>query len=230
MDSPRTGATPQATSELNNLLQIISGTSSLLENIWEGNRDSEKYFAMLRASVERAELIAAQLVEQAGGVGTKVLVNPELSEFAQKRVTQLPIVKPRVLVVDDEGMALLLIDRILTEAGFEVVTAQSGFECLDTFRSQPTKFDLVIVDLTMPFMEGDETFRRLRAISADVPVVLSTGFIEEGRLQQMLKEGLAGFIRKPLGADEIVSSVRSILQTVQAQGSASQPGGIVAAL
>lgn len=230
MDSSSNRVTPEATSELNNLLQIISGTSSLLENIWEGNRDSDKYFSMLRASVERAELIAAKLVEQAGGARTKMLVNPEIGKFAPRRVTELPTPKPRILVVDDEGMALLLIDRILTEAGFEVVTAQSGFECLDTFRSQPAKFDLVIVDLTMPFMEGDETFRRLRAISTDVPIVLSTGFIEEGRLQQLLGEGLAGFIRKPLGADEIVSSVRSILQTVKSESNAGQAGGIVAAL
>ena len=51
-------------SELNNLIQIISGTSELIENIWEGTEGSDKYFAMLRASILRAEQVTAQLVAQ----------------------------------------------------------------------------------------------------------------------------------------------------------------------
>ena len=59
--------TSKVASELNNLIQIISGTSLLIENIWEGSPGSEKYFEMLRASIERAEQVTAQLVAQAGG-------------------------------------------------------------------------------------------------------------------------------------------------------------------
>src|SRR2546426_11247069 len=90
----------KATSELNNLLQIISGTSAEIENIWEGSDSSEKYLAMLRASIERAEAVAAQLAEEAGGTDCKVLMHPELASFIKpKSVAQMPASKPSILVV-----------------------------------------------------------------------------------------------------------------------------------
>ena len=60
------------------MLDIISGTSALIENIWDGNKDAEKYFEMLRVSVERAVKITAELTEGAGGSNKKVLLNPDL--------------------------------------------------------------------------------------------------------------------------------------------------------
>ena len=72
-----------AASELNNLLQIIAGTAAMLENIWEG-RGAEKYFDMLRLSVDRAARVTAQLVKQVGGTNTKVLLRPELAAFAKQ--------------------------------------------------------------------------------------------------------------------------------------------------
>ena len=69
---PSTGdGTSAATSELNNLLEIISGTSAAIENIWDGNDGSQKYFDMLRTSVDRAAKVTAQLVEHAGGSDKK---------------------------------------------------------------------------------------------------------------------------------------------------------------
>ena len=69
-------------------------------------------------------------------------------------------------------MNLVLAKRILSPAGFEVITAQSGFDCLDLFRKSPAKFDLVLLDLSMPFMDGEETFERLKAIAPNVVVLL----------------------------------------------------------
>src|SRR4051812_38418450 len=73
------------TSELNNLLEIISGTSAAIENIWDGNDGAEKYFEMLRTSVDRAAKVTAQLVECAGGSDKKVLFHPELVGFAKQK-------------------------------------------------------------------------------------------------------------------------------------------------
>jgi CheY-like chemotaxis protein len=206
----------KATSELNNLLHIISGTSTEIENLWDGSAGSEKYLEMLRASIERAENVAAQLAEQAGGAEEKVLMHPELAAFAKpKAVATMPASKPRVLVVDDEEMALTLVKQILSTAGYQVTTAQSGFECLDLFRRRPHSYQLVLLDLTMPFMDGEETFHRLREIRPDVPVVLCTGFIKGDRLEGMMKAGLTGYLRKPLAPDEIVGNVRSVLESVK---------------
>jgi CheY-like chemotaxis protein len=112
-------------------------------------------------------------------------------------------------------MALVLIKRLLTEAGFQVVTAQSGFEGLDIFRKQPHAFQLILLDLTMPFMDGEETFQRLREIRDDIPVVLCTGFIKPDRLERMMNAGVAGFLRKPLAPDEIVEHVRAVLASLR---------------
>jgi CheY-like chemotaxis protein len=206
----------KATSELNNLLQIISGSSAEIGDLWEGSEDSEQYLSMLRSSIDRAEAVAAQLAEQAGGTDQKVLMHPELRSFLKpKAITEMPRTKPGILVVDDEPMALTLIKRLLSEAGYQVTTAQSGFECLDIFRRQPHGFQLVLLDLTMPFMDGEETFLRLREIRPDLPVVLCTGFIRRDRLDRLMTAGIAGFLRKPLAPDEIVEHVRAVLASLK---------------
>lgn len=206
----------KATSELNNLLQIISGTSAEISNLWDDNEASKQCLDMLRSSLDRAEAVAAQLTEQAGGTEQKVLMQPQLASFLRpKTITEMPRPKQSILVVDDEQMALVLIKRLLTEAGFQVVTAQSGFECLDIFRKQPHAFQLVLLDLTMPFMDGEETFQRLREIRTDIPVVLCTGFIKPDRLERMMAAGVAGFLRKPLAPDEIVEHVRGVLASLK---------------
>jgi CheY-like chemotaxis protein len=217
----------QATSELNNLLQIISGTSAEISHLCHDNENSEQYLRMLRSSIARAETVAGQLTEQAGGAGEKVLIHPELEGYLKpKTITEMPRAKPTILVVDDEPMALILIKRLLTEAGYHAVTAQSGFECLDIFRRQPNAFQLVLLDLTMPFMDGEETFHRLREIRSDVAVVLCTGFIRREHLDRLMSAGIVGCLRKPLAPDEIVEHVRGVLASMKyAHADGVQPAG-----
>ena len=119
----------------------------------------------------------------------------------------------RILVVDDDADARVLANRVLSEAGFDVTAVQSGFECLEQFWKRPHWFDLILLDLSMPFMDGEETFRRLRAIKPDTVVVLSTGFFAQaqGRVDRMLAGGLSGYIRKPHRPDELVAQVQTTL-------------------
>jgi two-component system, cell cycle sensor histidine kinase and response regulator CckA len=121
----------------------------------------------------------------------------------------------RLLVVDDDPAARVLANRVFSEAGYEVITVQSGFECLERFRKQPHGFDLILLDLSMPFMDGEETFRRLRDIHPDVVVLLSTGFMAQDRVDRMLAAGMAGFIRKPHRPDELLARVQAILEDVK---------------
>jgi CheY-like chemotaxis protein len=210
--SDQSNARPELASELNNLLQIISGTSALIENIWEGKPGADKYFQMLRASVARAADVTMDLVQLSGSMNGKIVLHPEFSRL-RKPAQPKPqnSTKQRILVVDDEKMLLILTGELLREAGYEVVTAQSGFECLDLFRISPRKFDLVLLDLNMPLMDGEETFGRLQALRPDVRVLLCTGCVQQDRLNHMLEAGLCGFIQKPLGPQEYVASVRAVL-------------------
>ena len=74
---------PEIASELNNLLQIISGTSSLIENIWEGKPGADQYFAMLRQSIARAADVTMDLVQMSGSLNGKIVLHPELARLRQ---------------------------------------------------------------------------------------------------------------------------------------------------
>jgi two-component system, cell cycle sensor histidine kinase and response regulator CckA len=129
----------------------------------------------------------------------------------------LPVRARRILVVDDEPSARVLAFKVFSGAGFEVSTVQSGFECLEHFRKRPNWFDLIVLDLSMPYMDGEETFKRLRALNPNVVVLLSTGFLAQGqeRVERMLAAGLAGFIRKPHRPDELLAQVNAVLERVK---------------
>lgn len=76
---------------------------------------------------------------------------------------------------------------------------------------------MILLDLSMPFMDGEETFKRLRAINPKVVVLLSTGFLAQAqeRIDRMLAGGLAGSIRKPHRPDELLGQVQTILERVK---------------
>lgn len=217
MNQPNSSQSPsqinsKLASELNNLIQIISGTSELIENIWEGREGSEKYFAMLRASIERAERVTAEIVASAGGATGKVRLHPQL----QKNGGVTPQKARRagngsLLLVDDEQMTLSLLRRILSDSGYEVTVAQSGFECLDLFRRQTLHYDVVFLDLAMPFMDGEETFERLSRILPNANIVLMAGFVETERLERMMHAGLRGFLAKPFSPEAILSLTKTLV-------------------
>ena len=212
------GAVPppaDTASELNNLLQIISGTAEMMENIWQGNEQSEKYFSMLRTSVDRAAKLTHTIAREGGGASEKILLHPALNYYAEKKAATQPSAKTRILIVDDEPLALELAQQTFEDAGFEAKTAQSGFECLDLVRTRPFHYQLVLLDLSMPFMDGEETFTRLREMAPNVAVMLNTGFVASERLDRMMEAGLSGFIRKPHRPSELVAHVRRVLQTVR---------------
>jgi len=199
---------PEIASELNNLLQIILGTSALIESIWEGKPGAKEYFEMLRTSIARAADLTTGLVELSGRMSGKIVLHPE---FARVRDAAADAPKQRLMVVDDEKMLLILTAQLLRDAGYEVVTAQSGFECLDLFRISPRNFDLVLLDLNMPLMDGEETFQRLRTLRPDLRVMLCTGYVQQERLNHMIEAGLSGFVQKPLAPQEYLARVRSAL-------------------
>jgi len=221
----------KAASDLNNLLQIMSSTSALIEQAAGAAGGSDNYLHMLRASIERAEQVATELVQRAGGPKEKTVLTSELNRLVRSKTRgKTSTTNHSVLVVDDEQMALTLVERLLSEARYRVVTAQSGFECLDLFRVRPNEFHLVLLDLTMPFMDGEETFRRLREIRPDIPVVLCTGFVQQDRLDRLMNAGLTGFLRKPVPPDEILNVVRSIFDSIKFAGGNMPTGGIPAVM
>ena len=115
-----------------------------------------------------------------------------------------------LLLVDDEETVRTVGRQMLERMGFVVIPAGDGREALDVFRKQADILDCVIMDLTMPHMDGEEAFREMRRIRNDVQVVLSSGYHEQEVTQRFTGKGLAGFIQKPY----TMSALRDALQVI----------------
>ncbi len=102
-----------------------------------------------------------------------------------------------ILVVDDESVMRLTAQAILESLGYNVTLAENGREALERFKQSPDAFDLVILDMIMPEMNGRDCFAALRKINPGIRIVLSSGFSREEDLKQMREQGLCGYIRKP---------------------------------
>jgi PAS domain S-box-containing protein len=121
--------------------------------------------------------------------------------------------KGQILVVDDEESVRTLGRRMLERSGFSVITAADGREALDRFGPLRDDIALVLLDLTMPHLDGEACFHALRQMKADVKVVLSSGYNEQDVVNLFSGKGLAGFIQKPYTTDELLAKVREILDT-----------------
>jgi len=119
----------------------------------------------------------------------------------------------RLLVVDDEESVRQVTVRIGEMLGFTVDTAVDGIAGLECFSRQPPAYALVLLDLTMPRLDGEETFRRLRALKPDVRVVLMSGFNKVEAINRFLGKGLAGFVQKPFEVATLIAELRRVLES-----------------
>ncbi len=116
----------------------------------------------------------------------------------------------KVLLVEDEESARELARIVLERAGIEVIEAVDGIEALAIFAADPETFSCVLLDLTMPNLDGVETYSRLRAIRPDIQVVLCSGFPEQAAMSRFADLGLAGFLKKPYDPDELLSCLQGL--------------------
>jgi PAS domain S-box-containing protein len=113
------------------------------------------------------------------------------------------------LVVDDEPSVRHVATRMLISMGLEVVAAASAVEAVQILRERPTDFAVILLDLTMPGARGDETFRELRAINDDVPIILMSGYSHQEAATHFEGEELSGFLQKPFRLDRLRELVRA---------------------
>ena len=116
-----------------------------------------------------------------------------------------------VLLVDDEEAIRALGKRMLERAGFDVLTANDGRDAVELYREHGDQIVCVILDLTMPRMDGEEAFREMRRIRSDVCVIVSSGYNEQEVTQRFVGKGLAGFIQKPYKFNRLLDQVRQAL-------------------
>jgi PAS domain S-box-containing protein len=144
------------------------------------------------------------------GVGTRVrvLIPPSIQkptvQLVPKKVETTPA---HVLVVDDDEAVLELAEEFLHRAGYLCVAASSGEEAIRRFRDADPEIDVVILDLTMPDLDGHQVFHALRGMRADLPVVLSTGYNREVLEETFPGESRLSFLRKPYEPEQLLEAI-----------------------
>jgi len=117
----------------------------------------------------------------------------------------------RVLVVDDEEGIRIVAALMLRELGFEVVLANDGREAVGIFQRESDRFNLVLMDLTMPHMDGIQAYAELRKIRDDARIVLMSGFNEEEAISEFNGDKPDGFLNKPFDCDNLTRVMRGAL-------------------
>lgn len=122
----------------------------------------------------------------------------------------------RILLVDDEQMILDVAGAMLEELGYEVFTARGGQKAIELMRGN-AGFDLVILDLIMPGMDGSEAFDRIKKINSQQAILLSSGYSIDGKATEILNKGCCGFIQKPFGMSEMSQVIKKVLNESDSQ-------------
>lgn len=116
-----------------------------------------------------------------------------------------------ILVVDDEPAIRSVSERLLTGHGYRVYTAADGREGLALYRQHRAEIDAVITDVSMPEMDGPELIAALRAEGADIPIIVSSGYVEGAGAGRLLDADTEFFISKPFTAEVLLTTLRGVL-------------------
>ena len=116
-----------------------------------------------------------------------------------------------VLLIDDEEMVINISEMMLKNLGYKVLKAHSGFEGVRLFEENKSKIDLIISDLEMPKMNGEEVMDRLREIDPQIKVMLSSGALTDTDEQYVMNKGFNGFLKKPYDLDTLCEKMAEIL-------------------
>jgi PAS domain S-box-containing protein len=118
----------------------------------------------------------------------------------------------RILVVDDDAVSGFVIEKMIESLGYNVTRCTRPEEALARFAAAPSGYDLVVSDLAMPGMNGEELIEHLVQIRPNLPVVVASGYVESAR-QRILEKGLARVVlRKPVSRDELAQAVAQHLR------------------
>lgn len=116
-----------------------------------------------------------------------------------------------ILLADDEDAVRNVANQMLKKIGFKVLTAYDGTDALNAFQRHADDITCVLLDLTMPHMDGEETFRQIRRINKNVPVILTSGYNEQEVVGRFVGREIAGFLQKPFTYTQLFKKLRETL-------------------
>lgn len=164
----------------------------------------------------------AIMVESEPGLGTSIRVffpavrkqsGPADSVSKESQPLSGPRTPARtVLLVDDEELVREMAATFLDDLGYQTITAADGKEALRLFKQHENELTCVLLDLTMPRMDGVSTFREMMRVRTDVPIILSSGYTEEDATHRLTDQELAGFIQKPYRLQNLRNELDRVLK------------------
>ena len=170
-------------------------------------------------------------VQSQVGVGSTLRVLFPFAEISTNSAeVELPVIDTRggllgrgcsILIADDEKGARMVAAAILRQAGFSVSTARDGHETVASFERGRDRFALVLLDMKMPGLGGEEVVPKLRAIRPDIPVLICSGYTEDETKDRFLRDDVEGFLAKPYRRDELINAVQRVLETARSNASAA---------
>jgi CheY-like chemotaxis protein len=116
-----------------------------------------------------------------------------------------------ILVVDDEESVRLIMRSTLESFGYRAVVAADGAEAIALFRSAPALFDLAVVDMQMPGLDGGKTIVSIRHMRPDLPIVGASGLATNQNREQAAASGVLHFLDKPFSVETLIRTVHSAL-------------------
>ena len=132
-------------------------------------------------------------------------------EIMQHPVNEVKKHTNHILLADDEEIIRKTGKPILEQMGYKVTLAKNGEDAFLKYSEDPASFDLVITDMIMPGLNGQELFRKIRKINHLCPVIISSGFTRDKDLRQLREEGLSGFVQKPFRRDDLAREINRVL-------------------
>jgi PAS domain S-box-containing protein len=121
--------------------------------------------------------------------------------------------KERILLVDDDAAIAQIEKKMLERLGYQVTSRVSSLDALEAFKANPYAYELIVSDMTMPNMTGDQLARAVLAIRQDIPVVICTGYSEWIDPEKAEVMGIKGFLMKPVLLPEMAKMVRNVLDS-----------------
>lgn len=153
-----------------------------------------------------------------GSVFTVYLPTTDCCETTFTRETDSdPWGSEGILIVDDEMAVAKMYGNTLERQGYTVTMCTNSQAALALFRAESQRFDLVLTDMTMPYLPGNELAREVRRIRKDIPIIISTGYHKQMTEKEALREGFDAFVMKPLSKTTLLKTVRQVLDKRRSQ-------------
>ncbi len=161
-------------------------------------------------------------VRSAPGEGTSFTVYlpipqraPAVSQRSRKSVEEIAGGTETILLIEDEEMLRELVKGFLVSKGYTVLIAEDGMQGVEMYQSHQDQIAIVLSDIGLPVLSGQDALRRIREMNPKAKVVLASGYVEPGLKSELFKAGAKDFIQKPYSADEVLQKIREVIDANQ---------------